>query len=75
VGQFLGWSTLPLAPVLGGGLLAALGGPTAMAVLAGLCALVALIPTLSRTVRSVPRPAEWPKLEEAAAPAPQLAGV
>ena len=34
-----------------------------MAVLTGLCALVALIPTLSRTVRSVPRPAEWPHLE------------
>ena len=30
-----------------------------MAVLAGGAALVALIPTLSRTVRSVPRPAEW----------------
>ena len=42
----------------------ALGGPAAMAVLAGLCALVALIPTLSRTVRSVPRPAEWPRLDE-----------
>ena len=68
-GQFLGWSTLPLAPVLGGALLAVLGGQTAMAVLAGLCALVALIPTLSRSVRSVPRPAEWPRLEPAA-PAP-----
>ena len=58
MGQFLGWSTLPLAPVLGGALLAPLGGPTAMAVLTVLCALVALIPTLSRTVRSVPRPAD-----------------
>jgi len=62
-GQFLSFSTLPLAPVLGGGLLALLGGPAAMAVLTGLCALVALIPTLSRTVRSVPRPAAWPHLE------------
>jgi MFS family permease len=71
VGQFLGWSTLPLAPVLGGALLAALGGPAAMAVLTVLCALVALIPTLSRTVRSVPRPAEWPQLEvDEAQPAP-----
>ena len=75
-GQFLGMSTLPLAPVLGGGLLAALGGPAAMAVLTGLCALVALIPTLSRTVRSVPRPAEWPHLETVEAarqPAPEPA--
>jgi hypothetical protein len=58
-GQFLSWSTLPLAPVLGGALLAAIGGPATMAVLTVLCVLVALIPTLSRTVRSVPRPAEW----------------
>jgi len=63
-GQFLGWSTLPLAPVLGGGLLAAIGGPATMAVLTALCALVAVIPTVSRTVRSVPRPAEWPRLGE-----------
>jgi predicted MFS family arabinose efflux permease len=59
VGQFMSWSALPLAPLLGGGLLSLLGGPTAMAVLTGLAALVALIPTLSRSVRSVPRPAEW----------------
>jgi MFS family permease len=58
-GQFLSWSTMPLAPVLGGGLLALLGGPASMGVLTVLCALVALIPTLSRSVRSVPRPAEW----------------
>jgi hypothetical protein len=60
VGQFLGWSALPLAPLVGGGLLALLGGAAGMAVLAGLAALVAVIPTLSRTVRSVPRPSEWP---------------
>jgi hypothetical protein len=70
--QFLNWSTLPLAPVLGGALLAALGGPVAMTVLAVLCAAVALIPTLSRTVRSVPRPAQWPTVE-AAEPAPVAA--
>jgi predicted MFS family arabinose efflux permease len=62
-GQFLGWSTLPLAPVLGGGLLALFGGPATMGVLIVLCALVALIPTLSRTVRSVPRPAEWERFD------------
>jgi predicted MFS family arabinose efflux permease len=70
-GQFLSWSTIPLAPVLGGALLAAIGGQRTMVVLVVLCALVALIPTLSRTVRSVPRPAEW--APEAAAPAPELA--
>jgi MFS family permease len=59
-GQFLSWTTMPVAPLLGGALLAAYGGRTTMAVLTVLCALVALIPTLSRTVRSVPRPAEWP---------------
>ena len=58
-GQFLTWSTLPLAPVLGGALLALVGGPATMAALAGLAAAVALVPTLSRSVRSVPRPAEW----------------
>ena len=62
-GQFLTWSTLPLAPVLGGALLALVGGPATMAALAGLAAAVALIPTLSRTVRSVPRPAEWVRVE------------
>jgi MFS family permease len=71
-GQFLSWSTMPLAPVLGGALLAVLGGPAAMAALVVLCALVALIPTLSRTVRSVPRPAEWAKASANAAPADEL---
>ncbi|HET6938601.1 MAG TPA: MFS transporter [Nocardioides sp.] len=67
-GQFFGWSTMPLAPVLGGALLAALGGPASMAALVVLCALVALIPTLSRTVRSVPRPSEWATPETPAEP-------
>jgi MFS family permease len=73
-GQFLSWSTMPLAPVLGGALLAAFGGPAAMAALVVLCALVALIPTLSRTVRSVPRPSEWAKAQaDEEAPAAELA--
>ena len=59
VNGFASWSTMPLAPVVAGVLLATLGGPATMAALAGLVALVALIPTLSRSVRSVPRPAEW----------------
>jgi MFS family permease len=57
--QFLSMSVIWLAPLLGGGLLAALGGATAIAVVGGLVALSALIPTLARSVRSVPRPAVW----------------
>jgi len=59
VGQFLSWSMLPLAPLLGGGLLTLLGGPAAMTALAGFAAVVAVIPTLSRSVRAVPRPVDW----------------
>ena len=59
VTQFASWSTMPLAPVLAGVLLAAVGGPATMLALAWLVALVALIPTLSRSVRSVPQPSEW----------------
>ncbi len=62
--QFVGWSTMPLAPVLGGGLLALLGGQATMVALIVLCTLVALIPTLSRSVRAVPRPAQWSRLDE-----------
>jgi Major Facilitator Superfamily len=57
--QFLALSSLPLAPVLAGALLGSLGGGTAIAVLGALTAAVALIPTLSTSVRSVPRPAVW----------------
>src|SRR3954451_18234644 len=72
-GQFHGWSTMPLAPVVGGGLLALLGGPAAMAALVVLCALVALIPTLSRSVRAVPRPAEWDRSDSPTQPARRTA--
>jgi len=57
--QFASMSVMPLSPVLAGGLLAWLGGTTAVAVLGVLIALTALIPTLSRSVRDVPRPAVW----------------
>ena len=57
--QFLALSSLPLAPVLAGALLGTLGGETAIAVLGALTAAVALIPTLSTHVRSVPRPEVW----------------
>lgn len=57
--QFVSLSVMPLAPVLGGALLAGFGGPTAIGVLGAMTAGVALIPTLSRSVRAVPRPAIW----------------
>jgi MFS family permease len=57
--QFCSMLSIPLAPLLAGGLLAGLGGPVAVASLAVLTGLAALIPTLSTTVRSVPRPAVW----------------
>jgi MFS family permease len=57
--QFLSMSVMPLSPVLGGALLAGLGGPAAIAGLGILTALAALIVTCSRTIRSVPRPIVW----------------
>lgn len=65
--QFVSMSAMPLAPVLAGVLLTTLGGGAAVLVLGVLTALVALIPTLSATVRSVPRPSAWERLEVAAA--------
>ncbi len=57
--QFVSMSAMPLSPVLAGTLLSTLGGGSAVAVLGALTAAVALVPTLSRSVRSVPRPARW----------------
>ena len=57
--QFLSMSVIWVAPLLGGALLAALGGSAAIAVIGGLVAVIALIPTLSRSIRTVPRPAVW----------------
>ncbi|WP_193609412.1 MFS transporter [Nocardioides lijunqiniae] len=57
--QFLSMSVMPLAPVVAGLTLSAWGGPAATATITALCALVALVPTSSRAVRSVPRPAQW----------------
>ena len=57
--QFVSMSVMPLAPVLAGALLAWVGGGVAMGVLGFLTMAVALIPTLSAAVRSVPRPAVW----------------
>jgi hypothetical protein len=69
---FVSMSVMPLAPVLAGVLLSTLGGGGAVAALIVACALVALVPTLSRSVRTVPRPAVWQA--ELAAREPAAAG-
>lgn len=61
--QFLGFTTIPLAPLLGGWLLETWGGRTATLVLMAAAVLSALIPTLTREVRTVPRPRDWPVLD------------
>ena len=65
--QFTSMLTMPLAPALAGVLLSSVSGGVAVLVLTGLIAAVALIPTLSRSVRSVPRPRDWPHLAVAEA--------
>ena len=74
--NFVGLSTMPLAPVVGGLLLGSLGGTAAIGGLVTVTAVAAMIPTLSRTMRSVPRPADWPRLDrDAGQPATQPAVV
>jgi MFS family permease len=68
--QFVSWSMMPLAPVLAGALLSTVGGQTAILVLGLFTALVACIPTFSRSVRAVPKPALWERYE---APVPVAA--
>jgi predicted MFS family arabinose efflux permease len=58
--QFLGFTTIPFAPLLGGWLLETFGASTATVVLLVAAVLTALIPTLVREVRTVPRPRDWP---------------
>jgi predicted MFS family arabinose efflux permease len=58
--QFVGMSVMPLAPVLGGFLLERYGGAAATVGLLVVAVCTALIPTLSRSVRSIPRPRDWP---------------
>jgi MFS family permease len=57
--QFVSMATMPLSPLVAGALLTGLGGATAVGGLAALTGLAALIPTLSRSVRDVPRPVVW----------------
>ncbi len=67
--QFASMSVMPLAPLLGGYLLEHHGGATAITALVVASALLAVLLTSSRSIRSVPRPSEW-VLEE---PEPALA--
>lgn len=60
--QAVSMLTIPVAPALAGALLALLGGRDAVLALAALTGAVALVPTLARSVRAVPRPAEWTPL-------------
>jgi MFS family permease len=57
--QFVSMSVMPLAPLLGGLLLEHQGGTTAITVLVLASALLAVLLTSSRSIRSVPRPSEW----------------
>lgn len=57
--QFASMSVMPLAPLLGGWLLEHYGGQLALTVLVAAAALLALLLTSSRSIRSVPRPSEW----------------
>lgn len=57
--QFASMAAMPLAPVLGGVALTVLGGTRAVLAFGLLVAATALIPTLSHTIRAVPRPAAW----------------
>ena len=61
---FVSMGVMPFAPLLGGWLLTTLDGSWAVAVLVAATALGALVPTLSRHIRAVPRPADWPRLED-----------
>lgn len=71
--QFTSMLSMPLAPVLAGALLAGLGGRDAVLALTALTAAVALIPTLSRSVRAVPRPSEWERFSAPVAVEPAAA--
>lgn len=62
---FVSMSVMPFAPLLGGLALTALGGRGAVALLVLGTAVGALVPTLSRSIRSVPRPSEWTATNDA----------
>lgn len=57
--QFVSMSVMPLAPLLGGFLLEHRGGGAAITILVVASALLAVLLTSSRSIRSVPRPSQW----------------
>ena len=61
--QFASISAMPFAPLLAGLLLTSLGGPATILALGAFTAVVACIPTFSRSVRAVPRPTAWERYE------------
>lgn len=61
--QFLAMSVMPLSPLLGGWLLEHFGGTPAVAILIAASAVLAVLISSSRSVRSVPRPRDWPERE------------
>ncbi|WP_460851298.1 MFS transporter [Nocardioides montaniterrae] len=64
--RLVGMAAMPVAPLVAGVLLTHLDGRDAMLGIGVLAAVTALIPTLSRSVRAVPRPADWSSREVAA---------
>ncbi|MGH4001245.1 MAG: MFS transporter [Pseudonocardiaceae bacterium] len=58
--QFVAMLTIPLAPALAGALLSTVDGPAAVLTVTALIAAAALIPTLARSLRAIPRPRDWP---------------
>lgn len=66
--QFVSMSVMPLAPLLGGWLLEHRGGGFAIGALVVASALLAVLLTASRSIRSVPRPSEWVPAEVAPVP-------
>ena len=57
--KFVSMSVMPLAPVVGGLLLEHQGGHATVVVLIAASALLAVLLTSSRSIRSVPRPDQW----------------
>lgn len=56
---FVAMSVMAFAPLLGGFLLEHYGGATAIGAMAAACLGLAALLTLSRSIRSVPRPRDW----------------
>jgi hypothetical protein len=71
--QFASMSVMPLSPLLGGWLLERLGGESTMSILVACTALLALLLSSSRSIRSVPKPSEWVRAQkQPQAPAPAI---